>query len=182
EPFLLKDRKSLAGFSESDKVNLLYLARSLLVPNLTLNKQETANRKQAARDAILPVNISIKKNQVILQKSSAVQPFHMAVIKQIETLQADRNNDLVALAMSAVLFISLLVFGSYIRRFSSSRLRIDLKDLGVMMVIATGVILITKIFLFVGEAAFVNRLGGWLTPTVLLVAAPVALGPMLVGL
>ncbi len=182
EPFVLYDRQSIAKFSESDKVNLLYLARSLLVPNLTLNKQETTNRKQAARDAILPVNISIKKNQPIVTKGTTIQPFHMAVVKQIETLQADRNKDLMALAMAVVVFVSIRVFSAYIRRFSIHRVNVDFKDLGVMMIIATGIILTTKIFLFIGDAAFVNKFGNWITPLVFLYAVPVAAGPMLVGL
>lgn len=182
EPFVLYDKKSLEKFSESDKVNLLYLARSLLVPNLTLNKQETTQRKQLAREAILPVNITIKRNQSILAKGVTVQPFHMAILKQIENLQSDRRKDLMAWSLASLLFVSILVFASYIRRFSSSRLRIDFKDLSVMMVIAIGIILITKVFLFIGDAAFVNKFGQWITPMVFLYAVPVAAGPMLVGL
>lgn len=182
EPFVLYDKKSIEKFSESDRVNLLYLARSLLVPNLTLNKQETSNRKQQSREAILPVNISIKRNQTIMSKGTTVQPFHMAVVKHIETLQADRRKDLMALSMACVLFVSILVFSSYIRRFSVHKVRVDFKDLTVMMLIATGIILTTKIFLFIGDAAFVNRFGAWITPMVFLFAVPVAAGPMLVGL
>jgi hypothetical protein len=181
EPFVLYERKSIDKFSESDKVNLLYLARSLIVPNLTLNKAETDSRKEAARNAILPVNISIKRNQPIINKGTTIQPFHMAVVKQIESLQADRRKDLMALSMAFVLFISILVFSSYIRRFSTARVSVDFKDLGVMMLIATGVILATKIVIFIGEAAFVNKFG-WMTPSIFLYAVPVAAGPMLVGL
>ncbi len=182
EPFILYDRKSLEHFSESDKVNLLYFARSLLIPNLTLNKQETASRKQSARDAILPVNISMKRNQTILNKGAAVQPFHMAVLKQIETLQSDRKKDLMALAMALLLFLSIFVFASYIRRFSANRVRVEFKDLTVMMLIATSVILITKVFLFLADATLLAKFGSSLTPLVFLFAVPAAAGPMLVGL
>ena len=182
EPFILYDKKGLDKFSESEKVNLLYFARSLLIPNLTLNKQETASRKQSARDAILPVNITIKRNQAILNKGTAVQPFHMAIFKQIEFLQSDRKKDLIALSMALLLFVSIFVFASYIRRFSANRVSVDFKDLSVMMLIATGVILITKIFLFIADATLVAKIGSLLTPMVFLFAAPVAAGPMLVGL
>lgn len=182
EPFILYDRKSLEHFSEGDKVNLLYFARSLLIPNLTLNKQETASRKQSARDAILPVNISMKRNQTILNKGAAVQPFHMAVLKQIETLQSDRKKDLMALAMALLLFLSIFVFASYIRRFSANRVRVEFKDLTVMMLIATSVILITKVFLFLADATLLAKFGSSLTPLVFLFAVPAAAGPMLVGL
>jgi putative nucleotidyltransferase with HDIG domain len=182
EPFMLYDKKSLEKFSESDKVNLLYFARSLLIPNLTLNKQETASRKQAARDAILPVNISIKRNQSILTKGTTVQPFHMAIIKQFETLQSDRKKDLMALAMALLLFVSIFVFASYIRRFSTSRVRVEFKDMAVMMLIATAIIVVTKIFLFVADAALLAKFSSALTPMVFLYAVPAAAGPMLIGL
>ncbi len=182
EPFILFDKKSLDKFSESEKVNLLYFARSLMTPNLTLNKQETASRKQSARDAILPVNISLKKNQTIIAKGAAVQPFHMAVFKQIEALQSERKKDLMALSMAFFLFISIFVFASYIRRFSANRVRVDFKDLSVMMLIATMSILLTKVFLFLADATLLAKLGSTLTPLVFLFAVPVAAGPMLVGL
>ncbi|MCB0363660.1 MAG: hypothetical protein KDD35_13115, partial [Bdellovibrionales bacterium] len=47
------------NLSPKDRKNLLSLSHSLLVPNLTFNRQETAIRKLKARNAVLPVQISI---------------------------------------------------------------------------------------------------------------------------
>ncbi len=180
--FTLEDRKELDRFQEGDRANILYFARSLLVPNLTLNKQETATRKQASRDAVIPVNITIKKNQVIVAQGSVVQPFHMAVIKQIENIRSDKRKDLTALAMALMLSMAIIVFFSYLKRFSLSRVKVDFKDLMVMMLITFGTILFTKVYLFVIDAAFVSKLGHLLPATFFLYAAPIATGPMLVGL
>ncbi|UYL09218.1 HDIG domain-containing protein [Bdellovibrio sp. SKB1291214] len=180
--FTLDDRKELDRFAEGDRTNILYFGRSLLVPNLTLNKQETASRKQAAREAVIPVNITIKKNQVIVAQGSVIQPFHMAVVKQIETIRSDKRKDLTALAMSLMLSMAIIVFFSYLKRFSQNRVKVDFKDLMVMMLIAFGTILFTKIYLFVIDAAFVSKLGHLLPATFFLYAAPIATGPMLVGL
>ncbi|HWU44827.1 MAG TPA: hypothetical protein VN132_15350, partial [Bdellovibrio sp.] len=159
ESFNLEDKKDLDHFSESDRANILYFGRSLLVPNMTLNKQETATRRQAARDAVIPVNITIKKNQVIVAQGSVVQPFHMAVIKQIENIRADKRKDIMSLSMALMLSVAILVFFSYLKRFTLNRVKIAFKDMVVMMLITFGVILFTKLYLFITDAAFVSKLG-----------------------
>ncbi|MGZ3772630.1 MAG: HD family phosphohydrolase [Bdellovibrio sp.] len=182
EKFDLDTKKDLSKFSESDFTNLLHFARSLIVPNLTLNRQETASRRQAARDAVIPVTITIKKNQTIIAKGSTVQPFQMAVIKEIENIRADKRKDIMSLSMALMLVISILVFFSYLKRFTVNKIKIQFKDVLVMMLIAFGVVFATKIYLFITDAAFASKLSHILPPSVFLFAAPVAAGPMLVGL
>lgn len=182
DKFDLDSKKDISKFSESDQANLVHFARSLIVPNMTLNKQETASRHQAARDGVLPVTITIKKNQTIIGKGSVVQPFQMAVIKEIENIRTDKRKDVMALAMALMLVVAILVFFSYLKRFTVNKIKIQIKDVSVMMLIAFGVVFATKIYLFITDAAFASKLGHILPPTVFLYAAPVAAGPMLVGL
>ncbi|MFS4460402.1 HD family phosphohydrolase [Bdellovibrio sp. HCB2-146] len=182
ENFDLEDKKDLERFSESDRANILYFARSLLTPNLTLNKQETASRRQSARDAVIPVNITIKKNQTIIAQGSVIQPFQMAIIRQIENIRDDKRKDVMAISMAMMLAVAILVFFSYLKRFTVNKVKIDFKDLSVMMLIAFGVVLFTKIYLFITDAAFASKFGHLIPATAFLFAAPVAAGPMLVGL
>ncbi|KHD87828.1 MAG: HD family phosphohydrolase [Bdellovibrio sp. ArHS] len=182
ENFEFDAKKDLNRFSESDQANLLYFARSLLVPNLTLNKQETASRRQAARDAVIPVTITIKKNQAIISQGAVIQPFQMAVIKQIENIRADKRKDIMALSMALMLSVAILVFFSYLKRFTMNKIRIEFKDVTVMMLIAFGAILFTKVYMFITDAAFASKMGHIIPPSIFLYAAPVAAGPMLVGL
>lgn len=182
ENFEFDSKKDLNRFSESDQANLLYFARSLLVPNLTLNKQETASRRQAARDAVIPVTITIKKNQAIISQGSVIQPGQMAVIKQIENIRADKRKDIMALSMALMLSVAILVFFSYLKRFTMNKVKIEFKDVTVMMLIAFGAILFTKIYMFITDAAFASKMGHIIPPAIFLYAAPVAAGPMLVGL
>lgn len=180
--FVFTDKRGLDRFSESDRTNLLYFARALVVPNLTLNKQETASRRQSARDSVIPVTIAIKKNQTIIAQGSVIQPFQMAVIRQIENIQSDRHKDVMAISLALMLAIAILVFYSYLKRFTLNKIRISFKDVSVMMLVAFLVLLITKIFLFITDAAFVTKMGNLLPSSVFLYAAPVAAAPMLVGL
>ncbi|HEY1080430.1 MAG TPA: HDIG domain-containing protein [Bdellovibrio sp.] len=182
ENFDLELKKDLIRFNDSDQANILYFARSLLTPNLTLNKQETATRRQAARDAVIPVTITIKKNQTIITQGSVIQPFQMAVIKQIENIRADKRKDVMALSMALMLSVAIMVFFSYLKRFTMNKVKIDFKDISVMMLIAFGVIFFTKIYLFMTDAAFASKMSHLIPASVFLYAAPVAAGPMLVGL
>lgn len=180
--FQFLDKKALEKMDESDRSNLLYLARALIIPNLTLNKQELASRKQLARDAVLPVLITIKRNQILVGKGHRVQPFDMAVLKQIESIQSDKKKDFMALAMALLLSVTVLVFSSYIRRFTQNKIKFESKDIFVMMAITLGVVVMTKFYMFVADAAFISKWGSYFTHAVFLFAAPVAAGPMIVGL
>lgn len=182
ENFDLELKKDLNRFSESDQANILYFARSLLVPNMTLNKQETASRRQSAREAVIPVTITIKKGQTIIAQGAAVQPFQMAVIKQIENIRSDKGKDIMSLAMAMMLSVAILVFFSYLKRFTVNKVKIEFKDVAVMMLIAFAVVFFTKIYLFVTEAAVASKVAHFIPSSIFLYAAPVAAGPMLVGL
>lgn len=180
--FQFMEKKSLEKMDESDRANLLYLARALIIPNLTLNKQELASRKQLARDSIAPVLITIKRNQILVNKGHRVQPFDMAVLKQIESIQSDKKKDFMALAMALLLSVTVLVFSSYIRRFTQNRIKFETKDIFVMMIIILGVVVMTKFYMFIADAAFISKWGTYFTHSVFLFAAPIAAGPMIVGL
>ncbi|MFN7454430.1 MAG: HD family phosphohydrolase [Pseudobdellovibrionaceae bacterium] len=181
ETFALTNIKGLEKASATDKDNVLAFAKLLVYPNLTLNKQEMASRKEAARDGVLPITISIKKNQTILSEGTLVQPFHMALMKEIESLRSDRRQDLLVFTMALVLLLMIVVFFQYLRRFST-KVKVENKDIAVMGLITLAVVLITKFFIFVTETAFVSKFGNWLPASMFLFAAPVAAGPMLVGL
>ncbi|MCE3010427.1 MAG: HDIG domain-containing protein [Proteobacteria bacterium] len=181
EGFILANVKGLEKASAADKDNVLAFGKLLVYPNLTLNKQEMASRKQAARDGVLPITISIKKNQTILSEGTLVQPFHMALMKEIESLRSDRRQDLMVFTMALVLLLMIVVFFQYLRRFSL-KVKVENKDIAVMGLITLAVVLITKFFIFVTETAFVSKFGNWLPASMFLFAAPVGAGPMLVGL
>lgn len=182
EKFNLTEKRELGSFSQGDQANILYFARSLIVPNLTLNKQEIENRKRLARESVIPVNMTIKKGQIIVPAGTEVQPFQMAVIKQIETIRADKSKDVTSVALAIVLSVAILVFFSYLKRFTINKVRIELKDISVMMLIAFAILLMTKVYMFIVDTAIGTRLAHVIPATVFLFTAPVAAGPMLVGL
>lgn len=182
EAFDLMDRKGLERFTEADRAQLQRLARSLVQANLTLNKAETQSRRQRVRDEVLPVNVSIKKNQNIIARGSVVQPFHMAIVKEIENLQAERRRGLMAIALAVLLGTAILVFRSFQRKYSLQKIKLEGKDLAVMMLLVVVQVFFTKLFLFIMDAAFLTRHPEWVTADFFRALAPVAAAPMLVAL
>ena len=162
--------------------NVRDFAFSILEPNLSINSKETSTRRANAREAVLPVVIAVKKNQVIISKGTLIQPIHITLLNEIQKLKARRKTDFVSF-LSAILLVTLvLVFFSYLRRFSLMRARVESKDLMVMGIVTVIVVILTKLFWFMTNAAFASKFG-WLVPeSFFLYAAPVTLGAMLVGL
>lgn len=182
EKFDLKNTRGINKKSEREYAYTRALGRLLIYPNLTLNKQEVASRKQAARDGVLPITISIKKNQTIINEGNVVQPFHMALIREIENLRSDRRKEVLIFAVGLIFMSIVMVFLQYVRRFSVTKVKIEDKDLLVMSVVTLLSVVITKFFIFLTETAFMSKFGLLIPSSLFLYAAPVAAGPMLVGL
>lgn len=168
--------------SPKDAKHLLSLSFSLLVPNLTFNRQETTARKLKARNSVLPVQLSVAKNQTVIAEGAVVQQIHVTLLGEIRNLKSDRRSDFISL-VTALLFLTLiLVFFSYSRRFTQKRIKVENRDFAVMALVTVVVVFLAKVFLFMTDAAFVVKYGKLIPPSVFLYAAPFAAGPMLVGL
>lgn len=165
-----------------DKKNCLDLAQLFVVPNMTFNKQETIDRRKKARDAVLPVQISVKRNQVIVSAGQVVQPVHLTLLNEINQLKSSRRTDFVSLATAFLFLLVVTVFFSYLRRIAKQRLKLKAKDLYAMGTVMFLVVCLTKLFLFITDGALLSRFGTAIPANSLLFAAPVASGPMLVGL
>ncbi|MES2854916.1 MAG: HDIG domain-containing metalloprotein, partial [Bdellovibrionota bacterium] len=170
------------GLTTTDQRLFEEFMRSLLVPNVTLNRQETETRRQKSRDEVLPVVISVKKNQVIVPEGAVVQPIHVTLLQEIENQRSGRNRNFVALVASVMFVIMMLVFSSYIRRFTLNRVKVERIDLVIMGAVTIMIVALTKFFLFLTNTAFNTTFGSMIPENAFLFAAPVAAGPMLVGL
>lgn len=170
------------NFSSFDHRLFDEFVRSLAAANVTLNKQETQVRRQKARDEVLPHEISVEKNQIIVQEGATVQPIHVMLLNEIENQRSSRNRNLIALVSSVMFVVMLLVFSSYLRRFTLNRVKIDGKDIAIMGVVMLFVVGFTKFFLFILNAAMTTRFGSSIPEMAFLFLAPVASATMLVGL
>ncbi len=165
-----------------DQTQLLKIVEALVLPNLNLNLQETTNSKQSARDSVLPVVISIKKNQLIVSEGSVIQAVHERVLDEIGRRKSKSQRDFEALVMAAFFITMILVFFSYLRRFTLNKVKVDSKDLVVMGVITIAIVLLGKISLFVIAETIQRRFGVTIPSMAFWYLLPVFAGPMLVGL
>ncbi len=182
EDFLTDKILNLKNFAPRDQHILLEVAHSLLIPNVTLNKSETAFRRQHAREDVFEEKIGIKKGQILISEGTVVQPKHVMVLHEIERLRSHRNRNFIALITAVMFVVLLLVCSSYLKRFTLNRVYVDAKDISIMGVVTFIAVIITKVFLFLTNAAFIFRFGATTPESTLLFAAPVAAGSMLVGL
>lgn len=176
------DEKAVARLNSNERRQLLDLARRLVRPNLTLNKNEIAERRSSAREAVLPITLSIKKNQNLINEGSIVQPFQMALIKEIETLTSERRKDIAILGLAFLFVCLIIVFSQYFKRFSLTKVFLSDKDWLVMASLVMLQVLLTKGVLFLTQGAFTASFGSDIPSHLLLYAAPLAAAPMVLSL
>ena len=158
------------------------LSHALLVPNATLNKQEMAERQQKARDSVLPVQISIEKNQTIVVAGNPVKPLHLMILDEIREIKSSQRTEFLSL-FSALLFVLVVIISfGFLKRFSRQNVEVRYKDLGVMAVITILVVVLSKTILFLTETALLERFGTAIPQSAFLFFAPVATGTMLAAL
>jgi cyclic-di-AMP phosphodiesterase PgpH len=116
--FDLEDVAGIERMTGRDRKNSLDFARLLLAPNLTFNRQETVDRRQKTREAVLPVQISIKKGQTIVKAGTVVQPLEVSLINELNALKSSRRTDFVSFVVAFLFMILITVFFSYLRRVS----------------------------------------------------------------
>ena len=169
-----------AKLDAKDAKNILDLARTLLVANLTYNRQETQTRRQKARESVPPVVISVKKNQIIVDKGAVIQPAHVMLVNEVNSLKNPRRTDFVTVVVAVLFFILIAVFFSYIRGVLGHKLDLFPKDVYAMGTVVLLIVLLFKGYMFITDQAFNKQTA--IPAGSLLFAAPVAAGPMLVGL
>lgn len=170
------------SYTSTDQRLFEEFVHDLITPNLTLNKQETEVRRQKAREEVLPVVVSIKKNQVIVAQGSTVKPIQVSILSEIENQRSGRNRNFVVLVASILFVVMMLVFSSYLRRFTLNRVSVDGKEIVVMGAVTLAVVAITKIFIFMTNTTFSTTFGSMIPESAFMFAAPSAAGAMLVGL
>ncbi len=133
--------KKTKFFSKKAENNILAIARLLVIPNVTFNKNETVVRKKQAREAVPDVKISIRKNQTIVTGGSVVQPSHLAIFNEIRKIKSKRNFGVLCIMVALLITAFLLSFFSFIRRFTQiSYTRRD-------VVLMTTLVFLTVIFM-----------------------------------
>lgn len=179
--FTLDGISGLKRLVDRDRLLLKQFTYSILRPNLTYNKTETEDKREKARAAVLPVIISIKKNQTIIHEGSIVEPIQVAILEKVKDQTSNQRKDFLALNLAALLVIIILTFMSFTKRFSVNLVRIEKRDFLAMGAMSLLAIVTCKFFWFLADL-LAGRFGAVLPEGFYLFAAPVAIAPMVVSL
>ncbi len=174
--------ESVEDLNEGDRSQLIQLAHQLIVPNTFLNRKGTALRQTEISKSVLPIQISVQKNQIIVKEGAVVQPIHVQIINEIKRMESRQRTGWLYGASSLLFVVCVLVFFSYLRRFTLNKVRVELKDIVAMGTVTLMMVVFIKIFLFLTDSAFRSQLGSVLPSSVFLYMAPLAAGPMMIGL
>ncbi|MBW2644882.1 MAG: HDIG domain-containing protein [Deltaproteobacteria bacterium] len=170
----------LKRFSPSLRTVLVGLAQRLLQPNITLNKNETEERKQTAIEEVNEVFSQIKKGEMLLREGERVQPFH---ILKLEALSSEVGQQhLLSTVFGLVLLLGVVLRVLFVTHLKGEkRLFKTNKDLLFLCVMLAGSFLLSEIFVSLAEAVRQN-IAYSIHGTSLFYAAPVAAGAMIVCL
>ena len=164
-----------------DAKSALEVAQLMIVPNLIYSRQETLDRRQRAAEGVLPVQVSIRKGQAIVNAGAVVQPLQASLIRELNILRSSKRTDFVSVVVAILFLILVTVFFSYLKRAGSTRLQVTTKDVYAMGSVVLLTVILAKLYMFVTDAALLHKQLSIPTNN-LLFAAPTWAGPMLVGL
>ncbi len=139
------------GLPSDQQKALRELIVPLLRPNISFNQNETEARKHAARAAVKPVLIQVKKGEMIVREGDRISPDQ---IKRLGALRADSS--MVSLwrnVMGMLLSCFLLIY--FAHTFASRNIRKykpENRDLVFLVAIFVAHILVLKISIFISAA------------------------------
>ncbi len=85
------------------------LSQRLLLPNITLNKNETARRIKAAEQQIKPILYQIKAGEMILREGERVDKIHLVKLTALEEQVEQKDLFITRTGIALITFLSILV-------------------------------------------------------------------------
>jgi cyclic-di-AMP phosphodiesterase PgpH len=96
--------RALVPFSD----RIVAIAKKLVMPNLTLNRQETDIRKKATTGDIKPVIVKINKGESLVRYGETINKRHLAIFRQIE--QHSQNDNTKFQFFFTTIFLSVMMY------------------------------------------------------------------------
>lgn len=163
--------------SSRDRQALLSVVQKLLRPNLTLNKNETEERKRKAREAVNPVFYQIKKGEMIVREGERVTAEQIQKLRELREMGSDSRT--LHVAVGLLLSILLMIYlGHRFGKENIRKYRPDNRDFFFLAVIFLGLFLLIKVAIFVSNA--LESAFPYIESTSYYYAFPFAVGAMLV--
>jgi putative nucleotidyltransferase with HDIG domain len=150
------------------------LARPLVVANLRVDQARTEEARQAARAAIVPVQVSFTKNQVIVQSGDLVDATELEALREADLLSPGLRWDTGA-AASIIALMAGAFLGAYLYLFQPPSVHSNRHLLMIILVVVVPV-LVAKLYL---PLIFPDDSRHFLAYMLPLAAAPILLAALL---
>ncbi len=181
ESLALTDIRGLSRFKESAKKNLKKIAKKIISPNVMFNLEETKSRKKLAKESVLPVKVSIKRNQVIVAEGQKVQEGQLKIINEINNRRENQQIGISIILATLLIFLSVTVLITYATRLNKNKLKVQFKDITAMGLVTLLVVVLSKVYLFLADLV-IPHLGFAIPSGSIIYAAPAVAGAMIIGL
>ena len=135
---------------------LVTIAKRLVVPNLTLNRQETEKRRQDVTREIKPVIIKINKGESIIRYGETVNKRHLAMLGQLERSWESDQSKAQFFFTAVFIFILMAAITHYLEGGLRS-FQYTIRDLTVFTVLMVATILAVKGVQFIAAEALIEK-------------------------
>ncbi|MFC1855631.1 HD family phosphohydrolase, partial [Thermodesulfobacteriota bacterium] len=171
-------RKVLADVESKKLIDMIpHMAKTLITPNLTFNKNETQTRKTTSVETVSPVFFEVKKDEIIVREGDRIEDHHLL---KLSALNISRNESkYLPLFIGIFLLITTLVIVVY--NFASkniSKFTTSFKDILFICTIAITSILIAKGITFMSDALIAKLPGA--SVAAVRYSIPFALGAIMI--
>ena len=163
-------------------INLMVdLSQRLIRPNITINKNETQERKYLAVENVSPALYRMTKGEVIIRKGDIVTPLHMVKLNALKKEVKTKSNWLNILGKSfSILFFISVIYISFLRKLLEPEAKTN-KNLVFLTLVVLFNILLAKLLSFIPPLEIAG--GEYMIPdTAIKLSLPVASAAMLVCL
>jgi putative nucleotidyltransferase with HDIG domain len=174
---LIREEFRQSDFNSGQVRALSALLTNLMRPSISYNQSETEARRQAARDAVQPVLIQVKKGEIIVREGERVTPEQVV---KLSVLRAQGSREVVISQVTGLLlssFILLFLAHRYgyrnIRKYRPRN--IDLLFLASTLI---GMVMVLKLGSFIATA--VGSAFPYIEPAAYYYVLPFAAGAMVV--
>ncbi|MEN6350023.1 MAG: HDIG domain-containing metalloprotein [Syntrophomonas sp.] len=162
------------SYSPQAKEIMKIVVCNALRPNLIYNKEATNKAMEEARDAVQPVQKTIKSGEKIVREGDRVTAEQISVLEQLG-IQRSKSYPLIIVGSGLFVFLTFWLIIEFLRRYyrgiyNNERLMLLIALIFIIILLITRFLTIIKI----GDQPELNTLMGYL--------APVAAGSMLIAI
>jgi len=127
------------------------VARKLLQPNLSFNRQETEERKEQAVATIKPVFFQVKRGEMIIREGERVREEHIPKLRAL-ALGKRLGDPISAVAGTAIFVTVVVIFGLLYLRYMRPKVSWDSQALLLLAILLVVNVLAIRAFMVVAHA------------------------------